>query len=195
FQDVTVVFPNRRAGLFFRKHLSKLLQKPVWAPQILNIDEFVKSLSGLQSADHLTLLFLLFDSYKKVSPVKDSFDQFYYWGEMLLRDFNEIDKYLINAEDLFRDLKNQKDLENQFAYLTEEQLKVIKQFWTSFDAKPSRHQEDFLQVWHILAKVYATFKQQLVENGMGYDGLIFREVAEVAKVGAVIDPHRQIVFA
>lgn len=195
FQDVTVVFPNRRAGLFFRKHLSKLLKKPVWAPQILNVDEFVKSLSGLQSADHLTLLFLLFDSYKKVSPVKDSFDQFYYWGEMLLRDFNEIDKYLINAEDLFKDLKNQKDLENQFAYLTEEQLKVIRQFWTSFDAKPSRHQEDFLQVWHILAKVYATFKQQLFENGIGYDGLIFREVAEKVKDGPIIDANRQIVFA
>ena len=195
FHNVTIVFPNRRAGLFFRKHLSKYLLKPVWAPQILNIDEFVKGLSNIKSADHLTLLFLLFDAYKKVSPVKDSFDQFYYWGEMLLRDFNEIDKYLINADDLFRDLKDQKDLESHFEYLTKEQIEVIKQFWSSFDAKPSKHQDDFLQVWHILAKVYTTFKESLMENEVGYDGMIFREVAEQAQKTNIIGPERQIVFA
>lgn len=195
FQDVTIVFPNRRAGLFFRKYLSKHLEKPVWAPQILNIDEFVKGLSGIQPADHLTLLFQLFQAYKSVNPVNDSFDQFYHWGEMLLRDFDEIDRYLINAEDLFKNLKNQKDLESQFNYLTQEQLEVIQQFWASFEGKKSKHQEGFLQVWDILAKVYATFKESLVEQNIGYDGMIFRRVAEELGRKPLPDENRKIIFA
>ena len=182
-QHITIVFPNRRAGLFFRKYLAGFIDKPVWAPRILNIDEFVKSLSGLQSGDQLTMLFILFESYKQISPAQESFDQFYYWGEMLLRDFNEIDKYLVNAGDLFIDLKNQKDLEQKFDYLTEEQIEVIRNFWKSFGEKPSKHQDDFLKIWHILEKVYHLFKERLTAEGIGYDGMIFREVAEKAPEG------------
>lgn len=195
FQNLTIVFPNRRAGLFFRKYLSVYLRKPVWAPQILNIDEFVKGLSAIQSADHLTLLFQLFHAYKKVSSVKDSFDQFYFWGEMLLRDFDEIDKNLINAEDLFKNLKNQKDLENQFNYLTQEQVQVVKQFWASFEGKKSKHQEGFLQVWDILSKVYTTFKNTLLAQNIGYDGMIFRMVAENSQTSAIMEEKRKIIFA
>src|SRR5690606_18167594 len=145
--------------------------------------------------DHLTLLFQLFHSYKKVNPVKDSFDQFYHWGEMLLRDFDEIDKYLIDANDLFKNLKNQKDLEDHFNYLTQEQIAVIRQFWASFEGKKSRHQEGFLQVWDILSKVYSSFKEDLLNQHIGYDGMIFRTVAEKAATTLLVDQERKIVFA
>lgn len=194
-QEVTLVFPNRRAGLFFRKYLAQHIEKPVWAPQILSIDDFVKSMSELESADQLTLLFILYDAYSKVSPKKETFDQFYYWGEMLLGDFDDIDKYMVRAGDLFVDLKNQKDIEQQFQYLTDEQIETIRRFWNSFSDKPSRHQEDFLMVWNILEKVYGQFKAQLKEEGVGYDGMIFREVAErIVKDDFVYD-GRQVVFA
>lgn len=194
-QDVTLVFPNRRAGLFFRKYLSQHIEKPVWAPEILNIDEFVKRLSDLESTDQLTLLFLLFETYQKVGPAKESFDQFYYWGEMLLRDFNEIDKYLVKAGDLFTDLKNQKDIEQRFDYLTAAQIEVIRNFWKSFSDKPSKHQEDFLKVWHILEKVYNSFRERLGKEGLGYDGMIFRDVAEKALKGNLPHQGRQVIFA
>lgn len=194
-QELTLVFPNRRAGLFFRKYLSQHIEKPVWAPEILSIDEFVKRLSNLQSADQLTLLFLLYDVYKKSGATQESFDQFYYWGEMLLRDFNDIDKYLVKAGDLFTDLKNQKDIEQLFDYLTGEQVEVIRRFWSSFNDKPSKHQEDFLKVWHVLEKVYVAFRERLEQEGLGYDGMIFREVAKKAQKEALVYSGRQLIFA
>lgn len=194
-QDVTLVFPNRRAGLFFRKYLAQQIERPVWAPQILSIDDFVKSVSVLQSADQLTLLFILYDAYAKASPKQETFDQFYYWGEMLLGDFDDIDKYMVRAADLFVDLKNQKDIELQFQYLTEEQVAIIRRFWNSFSEKPSKHQEGFLRVWNILEKVYVQFKAQLKEEGIGYDGMIFREVAERIVKEDFEYAGRQVVFA
>lgn len=194
-QEVTLVFPNRRAGLFFRKYLSQHIEKPVWAPEILSIDEFVKGLSDLQGADQLTLLFMLFDAYTKANPSQESFDQFYYWGEMLLRDFNDIDKYLVKAGDLFTDLKNQKDIEQLFDYLTAEQIQVIQRFWNTFNEKPSKHQEDFLRIWHVLEKVYNTFRGKLEKEGIGYDGMIFRAVAEKALKEESLYGGGQLIFA
>ena len=195
FQNLTIVFPNRRAGLFFRKYLANYIEKPVWAPQILNIDEFVKSFSPLQGADHLTLLFLLFEAYNKVSPGRESFDQFYYWGELLLKDFNEIDKYLVKAKDLFSDLKDQKELEQRFDYLTPEQTEVIQSFWKSFGGKSSKHQQDFLQIWHLLERVYEEFGARLRAGNIGYDGLIFKSVAERALTGEFSSVTSKIIFA
>ena len=194
-QEVTLVFPNRRAGIFFRKYLSQHIEKPVWAPQILSIDDFVKSMSGLQGADQLTLLFILYDAYTKASPKQETFDQFYYWGEMLLGDFDDIDKYMVRAADLFVDLKNQKDIEEHFHYLTEDQVRIIRKFWSSFSDKPSRHQEDFLKIWNILERVYGQFRAQLAEERIGYDGMIFREVAERIVKDDFVYEGRQVVFA
>ncbi len=194
-QEVTLVFPNRRAGLFFRKYLAQHIERPVWAPQIMSIDDFVKSMSALQGADQLTLLFILYDAYAKASPKQETFDQFYYWGEMLLGDFDDIDKYMVRAADLFVDLKNQKDIEQQFQYLTAEQIETIKRFWNSFSEKPSSHQEDFLKIWNILERVYVQFKAQLREEGIGYDGMIFREVAEGIVKDEFVYEGRQVIFA
>ena len=176
--SLKIIFPNRRAGLFFRQHLAEVIDAPIWAPEILSIEDFFRSLSVTQPADRLTLIFELYQAYKKLNPHYESFDRFYSWGDMLLRDFDEIDKYLADAKNLFLSLKDQKELENQFDYLTDEQKDFIRSFWNSFGARESKQQKDFLKIWAMLYQLYASFKVQLKQKGIGYDGMIFREVVE-----------------
>lgn len=122
FEQLTFIFPNRRAALYFRKHLSEVITKPVFSPRLLTIEDFIASFSNYQIPDKLELVHRLHGVYNRVvGSHTEPFDQFYFWGEMLLRDFNEIDKYLVNAGQLFRDLRNQKELDASFDYLTEAQ--------------------------------------------------------------------------
>jgi hypothetical protein len=111
--EVTMVFPNRRAVLYFRKHLSTFLTKPVFTPRLVTIEDFISDFSSLKVPDKLELIYALFQVVKNRSAFgKDDVggvDQFYFWGDMLLRDFDEIDKYMVDAVHLFKDLSHQKD--------------------------------------------------------------------------------------
>ena len=98
---LTLVFPNRRAGLFFTKYLGKLTDKPIWSPQVLSMEDFVFAKSDLVQADQIQLIFGLYSVYKSIVKNAESFDRFYHWGEMLLGDFNDIDSYLANPEHIF----------------------------------------------------------------------------------------------
>ena len=117
--ELTFVFPNRRAALYFQHHLAESLTKPKWAPKLHSIEEYFKSQSTLQEPDRLTLIYKLHQVYSEVLNREVAFDRFYYWGEMLLRDFDEIDKYLVNASQLFKDLSKIKELDDTFDYLTD----------------------------------------------------------------------------
>ena len=121
WDNLTVIFPNKRASLYFRKALAEQLDTPRWAPNILSIEEFIGAYSDLQEADKLSLIVSLYRVFKRVTNSDENLDRFYFWGEMLLRDFDELDKYLVNAAGLFKDLSNQKELDQYFDYLTEEQ--------------------------------------------------------------------------
>ena len=99
--DCTVVFPNRRAGLFFKKELSKKLDKPVWSPTTLSLEDFLFSFSQVKKADSLALIFELYEAFKSERNVNEGFESFFFWGEMLLRDFEEVDHYLIESSQLF----------------------------------------------------------------------------------------------
>jgi len=118
-EDITVVFPNRRAALFFRKYLAELLAKPIWSPNLMSIEELFAQHSSLTEADGLDLIFRLYSVYREVMATTESFDQFYFWGDMLLRDFDEADRYLVNAPLLFKDLSKLRELDESFYYLTE----------------------------------------------------------------------------
>ncbi len=187
---VTVVFPNRRAGLFFQMYLSKMIDKPVWAPTILTLEEFVLEKSDLQVADPLTLIFELFKAFNTHQTVPETFERFYFWGEMLMKDFEELDKYLVGPDQLFIGIRNQKELDEAFYFLDEKDKKTIQSFWASFlpDASPS--QSAFLKTWEILSPVYHTLTKSLKEKGIAYTGLIYREVAtqikELAKGETVV---------
>jgi PD-(D/E)XK nuclease superfamily len=178
WENLTVIFPNRRAALYFRRELTKGLTTPQWSPTVLTIEEFIGSLSLLHEADKLSLVIRLFKAFKKITGSQETIDQFYYWGEMLLRDFDELDKNLVNAEMLFRDLSNQKDLDAYFDYLTEEQKKFLYDFWQTMDPVTSENKRHFLEIWKGLYPVYKEFKNELTADKLAYSGMIHREVAE-----------------
>ena len=172
---LTLVFPNRRAALYFRKHLSALLNKPTFAPVLITIEDFISRLSKAKVPDKLELVHRLYKTYYSVIKREENsgpepFDQFYFWGEMLLRDFEEVDKYMIAAEQLFKDLSNQKELDSSFDFLTDEQQEYLRSFWSNFEEDQSANKKKFLQVWRQLHDVYQAFRQQLSEEGLAYEG-------------------------
>lgn len=185
-EGLTIVFPNRRAVLYFHKHLGNLLTKPVFSPNLLTIEEFVSKLSPLYVPDRLELIHRLYEVYSGVmnsradgeEPLREPFDQFYFWGDMLLRDFDEVDKYRVNAGQLFRDLSNQKELDTGFDFLSDEQKKYLLEFWGNFSGALNDNKRKFLRVWRLLPRVFEEFRQQLIADGMGYDGLVQRSVSE-----------------
>ena len=177
--DLCLVFPNRRAGVFFRRYLARELKQPVWSPSIHTISDLMQDLSGLQKADHLSLLFDLHQIFQQQKNTKESFDEFYHWGEMLLHDFDDIDKYLVDPRDVFRNLASLKSIDEQFSYLSEEQIDAIRQFWSAFQVpSPSREQQDFISIWEILYNVYLYFNQRLDEKKHAYEGKIYRSVVD-----------------
>lgn len=198
------VFPNRRAGLFFQKYLSEVADRPLFSPKILTINDLFVSLSGKQAADRIHMLFMLYEIYVRRSGSMETFDEFLYWGEMLLNDFADIDKYMVNARMLFSNMKDLKEIEDGFDYLSEEQIMAIRSFWSSFNPIKSKegisheekvNQRHFLEVWEVLYGLYKEFRDTLAEEGKGYDGMIFREVVEDLERGADLElPYEQIVF-
>ncbi|MDR1980762.1 MAG: PD-(D/E)XK nuclease family protein [Tannerellaceae bacterium] len=190
------VFPNRRAGLFFRKYLSDLSDKPLFSPTILTINDLFLQLSGKQEADRISMLFTLYRIYIRKSGEAESFDDFLYWGDMLLNDFDHIDKYMVDARMLFTNVSDLREIETDFNFLSEKQVAAIRSFWSSFYPKgDSRNQQEFIAVWKILYDLYREFKETLAGTGKGYEGMIFREVVESMQEEEVSTlPYTRIVF-
>lgn len=173
------VFPNQRAGIFFKKYLSEIAEEPVFSPTILTISDLFLELSEKQPADRISMLFSLYTIYCRISGATETFDEFLYWGEMLLNDFDDVDKYLANAGMLFSNVTDLREIENDFSFLSEKQITAIRSFWSSFYPKgDSPNQREFLSVWQLLYTLYETFRDQLSAEGLGYEGMIFREVVE-----------------
>ena len=174
-----LVFPNRRAGLFFLKYLASGINKPVWEPSVLTINELFRTHSILQTAGNEILLFELYKVYNKLRPSAESFDNFYFWGDMLLNDFDDIDKYLVNASLLFRNVEDFKHIDKEFGGLTENQAEIIKKFWVNFNPeKPTDQKTGFLNIWSVLNELYNEFRNSLMNQNLAYEGMIFRELAE-----------------
>ena len=195
FDRTTIVFPNKRAGLFFTKYLSEINTETIWSPEIITLSDFIERLSGKHKADTITLIFKLYNIYRKHVKTSESFDDFYFWGEMLLNDFDDIDKYLVNAEDLFQNIYSLKEIDAKFSYLTEEQLEAIKMFWTSFNPeKYSKGQEDFLVIWENLDKIYKEFRTELEASNICYEGIAYRNIVEKIKKGSLDINSQKVVF-
>lgn len=190
------VFPNRRTGLFFQKYLSEVADIPLFSPTILTINDLFIQLSGKQSADRISMLFTLYDIYIRQSGSTETFDEFLYWGEMLLNDFDDIDKYMANARMLFSNVTDLREIENDFDFLSDEQIAAIRSFWSSFYPRgDTPNQQQFLAVWQVLYDLYEEFRATLGAEGKGYEGMIFREVVESMERGESPDlPYEQIVF-
>lgn len=171
------VFPTRRAGLFFKRELSKKLTQPIWAPGVLGIQDFIQVLTAQQIPDKLTLLFELYQSYKKYLP-EESFERFYPWGQMLLKDYDEIDRYLVDAPKIFRNIQDLKNIDTEFS-MAEDDVERIRTFWKTFsDRDLSALKKEFLTTWEVLGKVYPDYKKRLSDKNMLYEGLAYRAIAE-----------------
>jgi CRISPR/Cas system-associated exonuclease Cas4 (RecB family) len=194
FRNHCLVFPNRRAGLFFIKYLAAEIKAPVWTPAILTINELFHSFSRLQPAENEILLLELFKAYGHVRKSPGSFDDFYFWGDMLLNDFDDVDKYLVDAELIFRNVYDIKKIDQEFGGLTPLQIEIIRKFWVNFNPeKLTGEKSGFLSIWSVLPELYGLFKSNLKAKGLGFEGMIFRDVVENADNEKVI-PVRWKIF-
>ena len=225
---VAFVFPNRRAGLFLRQALARVTTKPLFAPDIYAINDLFFRESELKQADKITLLFTLYKIYKELIDSKkaqetksqeqtekkenkapqsddnqnkeESFDRFCYLGEMILADFNDIDKYMADAKQVFTNVRDLKELENHFDWMSDEQKEIIEKFWNVFfkekankDSEKEDYKKCFAEIWEILPELYTKFKETLRAEGIAYDGMIFRDVAE-SDADLHLDNYERVVF-
>jgi hypothetical protein len=185
-----LVFPNRRARLFFNFYLSSLSDKPVWSPQYFTISDFIREFSGLNQADPLSLLFKLYGIYKKVTGSEEKFDDFYYYCEMMLADFDDIDKYRIDPDMLYANLSDLKALDDFKDYLSEYQIRTIRQFWESFQPpSDSPGKQSFMSLWDAMPAIYRLFNEELDKEGIAYEGKAYR--AAISRLEAGYDPSYQ----
>ncbi len=176
-KDICVVFPTRRAGLFFKKELSAKITKPIWSPAVFSIQDFVLQLSGKNIPDNLTLIFELYESYKEFFP-SDDFARFYPWGDLMLKDFDDIDKYMIHADKVFSTVTDLHKIDEDFA-LAEEDLERLRIFWKNFfDRDPSLLRNEFLNTWKHLQSIYYSFRKKLESKNLAYEGMAYRKLAE-----------------
>ncbi len=184
----TFVFPNRRAGVFFRKYLAEIADKPLFSPSVITIQELFASLSSYQPADRIEMLVMLYDHFGKISTSGESFDDFLYWGEMLLNDFDDVDKYMVDARQLFRNVHDFRLLDDDLSHLTGEQIDAIRRFWGHFmPVEGNETKQRFQETWKVLHQLYSSFREALHEKGRAYEGMMFREVAERAKAKEITE--------
>lgn len=179
--DIVVVFPNKRASLFLNDSLAHIADHPIWSPTYITISDLFRQYSDLQVGDPIKLVCDLHKSYVKCTGIQEPLDHFYGWGQLLISDFDDIDKNLvdgpIDVDKLFANLRDLHELDD-VSYLTEEQKKSIKKFFSNFtDDHNSELKKQFLQLWSHLADVYHDFNNRLVEQGITYEGALYKKVA------------------
>lgn len=195
-EKMAFVFPNHRAGLFFQRELAKAAKEPLFSPTILTINKLFQHQSSLQVADKVSMLFALYRIYIEQSGSTESFDEFVFWGDMLLNDFDDVDKWLADPVQLFRNIEDLKEIDDLFDYLSSEQLLALKQFWSSFRIDSDGQKvKEFLVIWKVILPIYDTLRERLSERGLAYEGMLMREVAERANRKELDEfPYDKIVF-
>ena len=176
--DTCFVFPSRRAGKFFIEHLKNISKENILAPECLTISEFFDTLSPkFEKEEKIGLLFHLYDSYKKVTGYEESFNEFIGLGEIILKDFNDIDNYLVDAKYMFLNIE---ELERYSlgTSLTEEQKQCLATFLKLCTDNPSKYKEKTYALWCKMLEIYNHFREKLFSEGIGYEGMIHRHVVE-----------------
>ena len=178
FSHTAIIFPNKRAGLFFNEYLATRAGHPVWSPAYQTISELFRSLSTKQLADPIELVCRLYDVFRAATQSRETLDEFYFWGELLISDFDDMDKNRVDADRLFANLQDLKAYDT-LDFLTEEQTEAIRQFFKNFSpTKTTELKQRFIALWNVLGDVYHRFRETLSENGIAYEGMLYREVCE-----------------
>ncbi|MBR1484589.1 MAG: PD-(D/E)XK nuclease family protein, partial [Prevotella sp.] len=173
---VAVVFPNKRASLFMNEYLARKADRPLWSPAYTTISDLFRQLSPLQVGDPLKLVCDLYRVYTEQTGIDDTLDHFFGWGQILLADFDDIDKKMADADKVFANLRDIHELDG-IDYLTDEQKQIIKQFFGNFsDDQNSLIKERFLRLWSKLGDIYHAYNQLLERQGLAYEGALYRRV-------------------
>ena len=183
------VFPNRRSMTFFRRYLAETVAedgaKPLESPAMFTVNDFFYHAAGAAATGRVTLLLDLYECYRKVFPTAEPLDDFIFWGDVLLSDFDDVDKYLIDPAGLFTNISDLKDMRDGFSYLTENQRAAVERFLGHFKrgggtvpGPVSGVKANFLQVWNILLPLYNSFRAKLSSEGKAYEGMVYRSLAE-----------------
>ena len=177
--SLRIVLPSRRAGLFFSEALKQIAGKPIWQPNYISMDDIMCEASSLKLGDKFLMIAELYKIYITHHP-DETFDKFYYWGEMLLGDFDLIDKYMIDAEMLFRNIVDLKELEADLSYLDDDMRRMIHEFWNNFNIQVSLSDEKrkFLSIWISLAPIYNALHTRFEQLGYAYSGMIYRSAID-----------------
>ncbi len=187
----TVVLPSRRAGLWLARALARLNDKPLWAPAMLTVSDLFRSFTTLTPADSDTQIFGLWSVYRKQFGEDMSFDDFWPWGEVIINDFNDIDLYMADAAKLYSNISDLKEIDDRFGGLTDEQVEIIRGFWKSFNpvASTGDARTRFRSVWQKLGPLYSLYREAMLDHGVAGDGMLCREVAEMALNGTLKVPE------
>ena len=192
--NLVVLFPSLRARAFFNDALNELVDKPIWQPSWSTIDAIMERGSGLKRGERIRLISELYKIYVKHHP-NEKFDHFYFWGDMLISDFDMIDKYLIDADALLRNIEDIKVIESDVSYIDEKLQNIIK-FWSSIGTEMTltEQKRHFLKVWRSLPAIYKEYRERLFKLGIGYSGMIYRATAERIKRGKdiALEPKRYV---
>ena len=188
-----VVFPNKRAGLFFNEYLAQQSDTPVWSPAYISISEFFRNLSTYETGDPVKLVCELYKVFRMQTQSTETLDDFYFWGELLLSDFDDADKNLVDTTQMFRNLQDLHALMEDYTFMDKEKEEAIRQFFQNFSIeRRTQLKERFISLWDALGDIYQNYQKVLKTQNIAYEGMMYREVVE--KLDARTLPYDTYVF-
>ncbi|MBC5586282.1 MULTISPECIES: PD-(D/E)XK nuclease family protein [Bacteroides] len=174
-----LVFPNKRANLFFNEYLAEESDQPIWSPAAMSISDLLQKLSVQKTGDPIRLVCELYKVFKEETESRETLDDFYFWGELLISDFDDVDKNMVDADKLFSNLQDLKNLMDDYEFLDEEQEEAIRQFFQNFSIeRRTELKEKFISLWDKLGIIYHRYRENLAELGIAYEGMLYRNVIE-----------------
>lgn len=174
-----LVFPNKRANLFFNEYLAEESDQPIWSPTAMSISDLLQKLSVQKAGDPIRLVCELYKVFKEETESRETLDDFYFWGELLISDFDDVDKNMVDADKLFSNLQDLKNLMDDYEFLDEEQEEAIRQFFQNFSIeRRTELKEKFISLWDKLGIIYHRYREKLAELGIAYEGMLYRNVIE-----------------
>lgn len=193
FTKVAIVFPNKRASLFFNEYLAQESDRPIWSPTYVSISELFRQSSDLSIADPIKLVCDLYKVFQKATGSKETLDDFYFWGEMLIADFDDADKNMADTHALFSNLKDLNELMDNYDFLEEGQKEALSQFFHNFSINQvTELKQRFISMWNVLGDIYAKYKALLESQSIAYEGMLYRQVIEQLDVEAL--PYNKYIF-
>ena len=174
-----LVFPNKRANLFFNEYLAEESDQPIWSPAAMSISDLLQKLSVQKVGEPIRLVCELYKVFKEETESRETLDDFYFWGELLISDFDDVDKNMVDADKLFSNLQDLKNLMDDYEFLDEEQEEAIRQFFQNFSIeRRTELKEKFISLWDKLGIIYHRYREKLAELGIAYEGMLYRNVIE-----------------